>query len=558
MRKIIVVILLCCSILWVGCESESPKGRFVSHLPVQVDEDEDYWGFIDRKGNVILEGEFDEMPSPIMENFFSVDEDNGYNVYRLNDKNKYRIVSDLEDLAAVGYMSGGLMPICKKGEHISVVDAEGNLRFILDEIDGVEVVSCYSFTEGLMLVELANGKYLYVNTAGIPISNKRYSEASPFMHGYALIEDEDCETFINTQEEIVCKLKEDEECEFVDFRLNKMVISRNDRLYLYTLTGEEICRLPSKVDEVCGLTEEGYIYENDDSDVGVISYDGNQLIRPKYESMICLGDYFLAKHDDVDNEIRLTDINDNQIKTLVGEEFTDLYYSQFIDFPVMIETDDDEMYMVDVKGNALSKKSIYQIAYDMFEDNYGEVKSDYVPVDSIVNEIFTMCGEGEGLPPTEFGAFFIKDGDTHCRPKDVSFIRNGNSSDFVNKKFAKLSLLAGNYGSVFVELFFDEVIADKEGLRSTPWLDQIVITAIISRKYGTEIVKDKLESLLKENGCELVHSRKMLDKSFSLYKGNKDNHLLLLRVYNNKLNLNIINIKGNIVKQWSSWIDEQN
>lgn len=551
--------LLCCPILWMGCESESPRGRFVSHLPVQVDEDEDYWGFIDRKGNVILEGEFDEIPSPIMENFFSVEEDNGYNVYRLNDENKYKTVSDLEDLAAVGYMSGGLMPICKKGEHISVVDAEGNLRFVLDEIDGVEVVSCYSFTEGLMSVELANGKYLYVNTAGIPVSNKRYSEALPFMHGYALIEDEDYEAVINMQEEIVYKLKEDEEIEFMDPRLNKMVISRNDRLYLYTLTGEELSRLPSKVDEIYGLTEEEYIYESEGSDVGVISYDGNQLIRPKYESMICLGDYFLAKHDDVDNEIRLIDINDNQIKTLVGEEFTDLYYSQFIDFPVIIETDDDEMYMIDVKGNALSKKSIHQIKYDMFEDDYGEVESNYLPVDSIVNEIFTMCGEGEGLPPAEYGVFFIKDGNTHCRPKDVSFIRNGDCRDFVDKKYATLSLFEGNFGSVFIELFFDELIAnEEEGLRSTPWLTQIVITANISKIYGTELVKDELESLFRKNGCELVHSRKMSDKYFSLYKGNEGDHLLLLRMYNNKLNLNIINVTGDIVKQWSSWIDEQN
>lgn len=549
-----------------GCKQNDYRGRYVTHLPVQIEENGD-WGFIDREGNVILEEEFEEMPSPVLEGCFSVLEKNGYCVYHLDDEGKYSEIAGLSDLAEVGYMQNRLMPVAKKGEHISVVDAAGNCKFVLDKIDDVEVFSCFSFTDGLMRVDLVDGTYVYVNTSGEKMFSKRFSAATPFFDGYALVEYNEyadslaestiIQALINTSGEIVYRLRENEDMPFLDPSFNRMVIEREDKLYLCTMTGDEICRLPSKVEEVYAVTEDKYIYENDDLELGLSSNDGDRLIRPKYESLVFNGKYLLAKHEDIDNELRLIDCDDNLIKTLTGEDFVELYYLANFDFPLIVETYDDEAYIIDEKGNSLCNKSIANIEYDSFDANWGAVKSNFMPVDSIANKILSFCNLN-GRSPIRYGGAFFMDGGKHCRPQDIAFIRKGNISDFINKNNASTNIYKDAYSEMRFEVFFDEKIAysEEEGLRKTPWVNDMLVVVDIRRNFGTELVGEKIRKELEKHNYTLSHSKKG-EIDYYLYNGNTNNEIILLWVAKNFVQINFHQKTNSIIESWKSWIEKQ-
>lgn len=548
-----------------GCKQNDYRGRYVTHLPVQIEENGD-WGFIDREGNVILEEEFEEMPSPVLEGCFSVLEKNGYCVYHLNDEGKYSEIAGLSDLSEVGYMQNGLMPVAKKGEHISVVDAAGNCKFVLDKIDNIEVFSCFSFTNGLMRVDLVDGTYVYVNTNGEKMFSKRFSAAIPFLDGYALVGynerndslvESETQALIDTSGEIIYRLRENEDIQFLDPSVNRMVIEREDKLYLCTMTGDEICRLPSKVEEVYAVTEDKYIYENDDFELGLSSNDGDRLIRPKYESLIFNGKYLLAKHEDIDNELRLIDCDDNLIKTLTGEDFIELYYSAYIDFPLIVETYDGEAYPIDEKGNSLCNRPIANIEYDSFDANWGAVKSNFTPVDSIANKILSFCNL-DGLSPIRYGGVFFMNGDKHCRPQDIVFVRKGNVSDFINKNRASINIYKNAYSEMNFLVHFDEKIAysDEEGLRDTPWVNEMLVKVNIKRDFGATLVGKKVREELEKHNYTLSHSKKG-EIDYFLYNGNTNNEIILLWVAKNFVQINFHQKTNSIIESWKSWIEKQ-
>lgn len=548
-----------------GCKQNNYRGRYVTHLPVQLEEDGD-WGFIDREGNIILEEEFEEMPSPILEGCFSVLEKNGYCVYHLNDEGEYSEIAGLSDLAEVGYMQNGLMPIAKKGEHISVVDATGNCKFVLDKIDSIEVYSCFSFTNGLMRVDLVDGTYAYVNTNGEKMFAKRFSAAIPFFDGYALVEYNEntdsligfkSQALINTFGEVVYRLRENEDIQLLDPSINRMVIEREDKLYLCTITGDEICRLPSKVGEVYAVTEDKYIYENDDFELGLSSNDGNRLIRPKYESLVFIGKYLLAKHEDIDNELRLIDCDDNLIKTITGEDFVELYYSAYIDFPLIVETYDDEAYIIDEKGNSLCNRPIVNIEYDSFDANWGAVRSNFTPVNSIANKILSFCNL-DGRSPIRYGGAFFMDEGKHCRPQDIAFVKNGNVSDFINKNSASTYIYKDAYSEMRFFVYFDEKIAysQEEGLRDTPWVNDMLVKVDIKKDFGTTLVGKRVREELEKHNYTLNHSKKGKIDYF-LYNGNTNNEIILLWVAENFVQINIHQKTDIIIESWKSWIEEQ-
>lgn len=557
----IYFILLCIIISLAGCESDTRGGLFVSHLPVQVDEEEEYYGFINRNGEIILEGEFEECPSPIIDNCFSVKESDGYKVYHLNEDGKYSLIPGLEGLYNVGYMQNGLMPVCRVGEHIQVVDVHGNRKFNLSYFGGVEVMMCWSYTDGLMRVYLADKTYLFVNTEGNPNTGKRYDYATQFKDGIAYVEYGDSSAIINTREEVLYRLKKGEEQGMVEPVLQKMIISRNDKKYLYTTSGEEICRLSSRVEDVVDFSKHGYIYENDCFDIGLMSYDGNQLIGPKYEKILPLGDYLLAKHEDIDNEIRLIDKNDYLIKTLYGDDAVDLHRSEMIDFPTIIETDDDEMYIVDNNGNKLCDKHVYKIEYDVFEDAeefHGLVESHYLSVDSVVEQMYTMCGEGTGIPPAEFGVFFINN-NRHCRPMDIPFIKNEDYRNYIGKKSALQSLSEGRDYMTNLRVFFDEIIADSTGLRNTPWVNEIGIYTFFDKMYHSKIVSDALLDKLEKSGCKILYSKSIRVSEFYILEGNTGENILILQEIGgiNLINFNIMRNNDGIVDKLISGYEEQ-
>ena len=560
-----LLMLICLS----SCDNKSGN-IIISHLPVQVDED-GKWGFISRDGTVILEDEFIEEPSPVINNIFYALDNNGYTVYRLED-NCYKELAELNNLASVGYMENNRLPICRKGESISVVDNNGNTIFHLDKIDDIPVKSCRSYSNGIMPVELADGTIVYVDTDGNKLFGRRFSGGSYFRNGYAVVSEipndstelEDGNVFVIIDmsgkqvfiPEDDFEFDEDQENGSLSFMLQLISLERKNRFFIYQFDGFSKCKCPAKVEMVNYVLGDYYIFSNDDDEMGVMDYNGEQLIRPHYKRLIPIGNLFLAKKDKYDEDIYLIDIKDTQINALEGENIV-RPEDDFFDFPIIVETEDDEMYLLASKGNKLNKKIVANIEYD-FED-IGVVYSNIFETEKVVNALLSITGNGSGIP-TDSIAYFRKEGTAHCYPYNVPFLRTAKVQDLKDKKSANYLYSTGEGYRVLFDVTFDEVIAKNYNgelsLSRSAWLKQLGFTARFDQSFVSERVAKELSNKLRTSGCNIEYEKRSNCDSYILFRSNNNEQTILLKVDKNNIYCYIVSGTDSVIDSWKKWIDD--
>ena len=503
MMKIEYIALTLIALLLGGCSKEKPKGAFVDYMPVQIEED-DRWSFIGRNGEIFLKQEFeeDDEPSPIINGVFYVGGNNGITVYRLED-GKCVEIEGLEGLVYAGYMQDGLMPVCKKGERICVVDKDGLTHFELSAYDGIEVDACNSFAEGFMLVRLQDDTYVYVDKEGNNAFGRRFKWGTNFVNGHAFVKELDDSsynqaTIIDKTGEVIYQMKGkeelDEDC-CISFQNKLFSFEYDDRFLVYDFNGNELCRCPTKVEDTHFLLEDYYIYEDDDDAWGVMDYENKQLIRAKYDVIVPFGRYFLAIHENSEDEIKLIDIDDNEIKKIDGEKIIALENLGF-DFPVIIDTDNDEMYIIDKKANLMGQ-SVARINYDDLKSGeFGMVESCYAPIDEISENMIGLTDV-----PSSYGAFVGKEGN-RCFPKDVSFLRSMPINELQGKYEASITIGEGVNHKTDYYVYFDEPIArfDSTTLSNTAWLNKIVIQTACDEPHIAKMIGQQIVQKLTMNG----------------------------------------------------------
>lgn len=547
-----IIYLALCLLLFCGCDKKQSKGVYVTHLPVQVD-NSDEWSFVDRDGNIILQDNFESTPSPVVDGFFSVEDDEGYSIYTLDDNGKATHLYNFDYVASVGFMQNNLMPICKIGERISVVDQDGICKFILDKVNGQEVKTCYSFTEGLMKIRLVDNTFTFVNTKGVVEHTRVYTKASSFFNGYALVSYENesdndstivVTSIIDLEGNDVYALKNDEKFECFDPYCDKLVIKKNEDMYIVDLLTLKKKKLSKKVNEVIGFHNDYFIYENDKSNCGVMSYDNEILVRPKYEYICCVGNRLLAKHEDIENELRLIDENDNILKTFAGEDFEDMFYANGLDFPLVVETEDDEYDLISDNYESLCRKSITNIEKDFYEDGYGEVDNYYVPIDSIINILYSIC---LGNNDERFGIWVKNDNVNHCTPKNISFIR---PQEYVGKSVAKKEIQRGFNYNICLEVAFDMNIANNDySFNDLAWVLRYVPYVEFENEYIADFISKKLCKMFKKHTTLI----KQKDDKYWLYKDNNNNQLILVISNEKSIFINVGAFK--LEENWKKWID---
>lgn len=548
-------ISLFCHLIFVSCNDK--EGVLISYMPVQIEEDGP-WSFIGRDGEIFLKDVFDENdePSPIVDDVFYVDGKDGKSVYRI-EGDSYTEIEGLSDLAYVGYMQNGLMPVCRKGERIIVVDKEGNTKFALSQFDKVEVDLCKSFSEGLMLVKLQDGTVLYVNTEGENAFGRRFGFGSNFYNGYALVKELDNDgnssggvCIINKDGDVVYKFKKSMEIGdggTIEFYKQLFSVENNEKMCIYNFQGEEICRCPSKVEDTGNLLKDYYIYKNDDDEYGVMDYENKQLIHSKYKQMIPLGRYFLCIGKNDNEEIKLVDIEDNELKTIDGKFIIKPQNFGF-DFPVIIDTDNDEMYIIDNKANIINNKLYACINYDFFvDDDFGEVESCYAPIEEIAEQMSALTDK-----PSVYGAF-INNGEPHCFPKDISFVRNMQISQLEEKHDATTLVSSGlNYSTTYT-VNFDWVIVKKDSttLSNDAWLNKIIIKTSCDEYHIAAMVSERLLSNLVDKGYRKEEENGVYPKRYLLINEN-NNYVIGLQTDMDVTIWIYCKCKINTIREWLS------
>lgn len=284
----------------------------VDLIPVQLEED-GKWSMMNDKGEIVYEDEFDNEPSMAVNGYFSVEEKDGYTLYKANDK-KPEPVEGMEELKYVGAVADGLVPATKENARITVMKPSGKVAFELSPCQGKEIVGCdNTFREGMLIVMTEDGKVGYYDKSGKMVIKPEYDAAYQFNEGLALVSKSREKSNGETEQELsiidkkgneVFKLKKGMEPIRNRFIHGYLAVEDNERILMFDKKGESK-KLPSKIKSLTDYNGKYIIFENKGR-YGVCDFEGEILIRAKYDQLwFNNNNGFFARKNASDDEILL-------------------------------------------------------------------------------------------------------------------------------------------------------------------------------------------------------------------------------------------------------------
>lgn len=379
--------------LFTSCGSDNEVDSFfedVDLIPVTLSKD-GKWSMLNDKGEIVYEDEFKNRPSICYNGVFSVEEGDGYSLYKQGKKGP-ELVGETENLKCVGYMKENLIPVTFPTKRISILDKNGEQKFELAPIKGSEVVSCsQSFEDGLLYIQLEDGKRGYLDTSGKVAIEPNYDKAYDFSEGLAVVGKElkdstEVKTeysVINKKGETVFKIKEGYDLENHQYQNGYLYVQNEDRCILLDKKGE-IIKFPAKIKDIEMYNDKYVIFSNDENLRGVANMEGEIIIRPKYERLIFDKDNcFLAVKDTKDQEVVRLDKEGTEVTKL---DYEYVFYAGKFGY---LAKDGKTISMIDKDGKVVGKNDFY----DMSLQNsayFGNIESDYFNVTAIASTLVGM------------------------------------------------------------------------------------------------------------------------------------------------------------------------
>lgn len=485
------------------------------------------------------------------------------NGYCLIDEKLYKVGEEITDTTAIaqdvescGVMSEGLIPISKWDDYITIIDEHGSVVSTLKEFEGKEVLCCYSYSGSKLRVMLEDRSFVYVDKTGNMLFGNRFAWGTDFRNGYAVVQNleqnSDLYSFVDDTATPVFTFEcEDKDYINISYDLELLSAKEHDKIIIYDFNGKRVLQCPSKVDGIYKFCQDGFIYYNEDEEFGLMSYDGEQLIRAKYEQLVSNGSNYLALIDDNDEAVKLIDAEDNVIKEFDGEDICDFKHLGY-DYPNLIETSDGHFIMIGENGDIIKDDLDIEFDFDEYE-YYNIVLNGYFPQEQVVNMIMDLCGNGTGVT-NKFGAFFSSE--RHCYPKDITFLssasKNTLEGDYRGRKYIGSGI---NY-EVYYDVVFDEPIVRKGSisLSTTAWLLRAEIYFDTQDMFRNQAVLNSCVYELRNKGCSVFYSKAT---DYILYNKNQDQLLVVVHNENRKYGFGILmmpNTESNRIS-WQKYID---
>lgn len=379
-------------------------------IPVKLSKNGN-WSMMNKKGEIVYQDEFKNAPTLAINGVFSVEEGDFYTLYKMGDK-KPEVVKGCDKLKSVGMMEDGLIPVTPENERISVIDSNGKKKFTLNPIKNQEVVACHAtFSDGLLAVEIEDGKCGYVDKSGKVVISPKYNDVAPFDEGLALVGKTDADTIgaketfyvINKKGEEVFKLKEDYEPVTSQFVNGRIIVRNEDTYYVFDKKGEKT-KLSSKIKAIDDCNEDYIIFRNDEGQFGLMDYKGETIIRAKYQNLLFAdGDEFIAQRDGDDGEIVLIDKKGEVKKTI---DYKEVRYIK--SFGYMVK-EGSTYTLLDDGLKPKTKEEIYE--YNLATAPSFLVETDYFDVVGVAKKLISMIGaDGIGKYKFDMSASQIMNG----------------------------------------------------------------------------------------------------------------------------------------------------
>ncbi len=521
MKKLSSVIILSALLLSACGTPERPLKYRLDYISYEdEDADDNEYGLLGTDG-VSFPKKFDNFITPVINGYFTESTDDGYSLYKINSDSYIEIASGLMD---AGVMNDGLIPVCREGKHIQVLDESGDTRFTLAQIDSVDVWNCYSYSCGLMRVELTDDHYVFVDINGDKAFENTYEWATDFNNGVAVVGVGDNRyRLIDTTGETVVSFSCDDADEIKLSGACRKLAAKNDdgRFTIYDFDGNYTV-LPKMVEGIYALLEDKFVFESD-YNFGLMAYDNcKELIMAKYDRLVPNGNYFLAIHEDNDEIVKVIDETDTELASLDGEEI--IFPQEFgYSYPNIIIRPDERMYLVDDMGHMLGSPQSYDIDSDVIKDA-SMTHNLYYPINDIVTEIVNLCGKGSGTPEGE-GAFFYKNS-TYCHTYEINYFRSASDLSRFKGNYSDRHIVGTgvNYRIYFTYRFDEPIVREStDSLNRTAWLQYMEIEVQTPLMYDCIATYNSVKKNLIDRGCHTIFAN---SKGCILQSNDHDNLLI--------------------------------
>lgn len=391
------------------------KGLTADYIPFKMD-NEDNWGLMDKNSKPLFSDEFEGEISPAYDGVFRVETEEGYALYKAEEKPS--VIAGCDDLLYAGVMSEGIIPIVKENSRIIYVDKQGKEKFTLMPHNGKEIIEVTPFfTDGKAVIKTEDYKQGVINSSGKVIVEPKYDAVvvgDGFMlaKNYEQTEEKKEQTNIilldNSGKEVTTfkdrKISESN-VSFIDgtFVLYSINDEREKTLYLMDKTGKELKKYSTKKSEPKIIFDEYYTYY-DEGKMGIKSRDKDEIIlRAKYDILIPVeNDLFLASRND---KISLINLKDEVVKSFDDEY--DLVLPLNLNIPgfgimspnwncLVAEVDNNLVTFIDFKGEKISNNEYIvdlEQDYEIYSDYFNAAEVGQKLTDLIVKEYIPKFGK---------------------------------------------------------------------------------------------------------------------------------------------------------------------
>lgn len=350
--------VICClfiSIILLGCKGNGiVQGEdLISHVPFQNSKD-GRWGLIDFKGNILIDEEFQNRPSSVMDGMFHVKNEEGlYEIYAAN-KHFKKIGSEY---ISVGDFHSGLAPVVEKGEPVKYINKYGDIAFELKDYKGEIITAATEFHNGKAAFKISSGNYGFIDTSGKVILPPIYEDVLIFCGEYAAVAKDGDSFFINEKGENVLKL--DKKIRFWALPSDDMFpYSVEDEMAFgyMNLKGEKVIKESSKFYRAYNFVNGYAVFMNSNGEYGLIDKKGDITIRAKYQGLIQCDDLLVYRDNDKYG-----------LLTYSGEFILRACYDMIIPFvgdnSYTYACDNKEWILIDKKGNEVDRNTYYSIYF---------------------------------------------------------------------------------------------------------------------------------------------------------------------------------------------------
>lgn len=374
MRKLNFLLVIAIAFLLMGCDSiNSSQSKYFAF---QANEGSK-WGLIGFDGEILFEDEFDSIPSYANGMFFVQNENDLFDLYTAS-KDPVLIGNDYPMSGIGRFSKNGIAAVSRKNKPIEIIDRQGNVKLLLDTIDGHVVTSIFPFNRNGLAKFKIGDLMGCINEQGEVIVKPEYS-----LLGVAY------QNIVGLSYKYYDDYKEKEAEKIVwdifDLDGNNVGEIRNALSVIGTPKSDRFIKISNEIDEkdysshpVFSLIDEkGNLVCNtkilqlnslsnkrdmfcykDGKNWGVMDYDGNVILKPKYDYLSFHSDDVLCVTNDGEGKNR-------RLINLKGENISNNRFfdvSDFSDGSALAELEKHKWAVIDEKGNIIKElPGVYQI-----------------------------------------------------------------------------------------------------------------------------------------------------------------------------------------------------